>query len=422
MKTLFITFSIMMLGLAQGGATWRLSESRKAEERDKLWREDLNQLADTLPKNHINLFFKIKEADFRKSVEDLDKKTSKLNDDQVLVELMKLVASAGDAHTTVRWYESSVGLHNYPIGAAWFDDGIYVHSAAQHYEIIGSKITKMGGIGIDEVLRRIASVFPYENDATLKSFSMQYLFVAEILYGLGIAPDARKINIEFESDGKKSSAEFELPAPGVRPAAKSFYETKKVAPPFRRKKNGAYWSDLIPDTRILYIQYNDCTDYKDMPMAVFAKKVEDFIESLKIEKVVVDLRNNGGGNSQVAQPLIEVLTNNANINKKGKLFVLIGRGTFSSAQLNAYDFRKRTAAVLVGEPTGQKPNAYGEQKSFILTNSKLGISYSTKAFVTSEVDEPSMRPDVAINVSSAQFFAGADPVLDAIVSGAIPVK
>ena len=45
--------------------------------------------------------------------------------------------------------------------------------------------------------------------------------------------------------------------------------------------------------------------------------------------------------------------------------LLIGRATFSSAQMNAQQFRDRTKAILVGEPTGQKPNHFGEIKNFI---------------------------------------------------------
>jgi C-terminal processing protease CtpA/Prc len=180
-------------------------------------------------------------------------------------------------------------------------------------------------------------------------------------------------------------------------------------------KRGAYWSATIPGTNILYIQYSECVDAPDLPMKDFARKMAEFIDQLKIEKVIVDLRFNGGGNSEVARPLIDVLKNNKQINQKGNLFVLIGRGTFSSAVINAQQLRTETAATLVGEGTGQKPNHYGEMKTLHLKNSGLPVTYSTKYFKFTEKDEPSMMPDVAVTASSEDFFSGRDPGIEAAV-------
>ncbi len=59
------------------------------------------------------------------------------------------------------------------------------------------------------------------------------------------------------------------------------------------------------------------------------------------------------------------------IDQRGKIFVVIGRRTFSSGLLNAHDLAARTRAILIGEPTGGKPNSYGEVESFTLPRSGL---------------------------------------------------
>jgi len=94
------------------------------------------------------------------------------------------------------------------------------------------------------------------------------------------------------------------------------------------------------------------------------------------------------------------LAKQKNINKKGKLFVIIGRKTFSSAVLNTLDFKKHTNAIIVGEETSGKPNHYGEIKSFELPNSKLKVYYSTKYFKHYEKDIETIRPDVIIKTTS----------------------
>ncbi len=59
------------------------------------------------------------------------------------------------------------------------------------------------------------------------------------------------------------------------------------------------------------------------------------------------------------------------------LFVLIGAGTCSSGLRAARDFNNRTNAILVGSPTGGKPNSFGEQQSAALPYSGLVLHYWT---------------------------------------------
>ena len=141
----------------------------------------------------------------------------------------------------------------------------------------------------------------------------------------------------------------------------------------------------------------------------------EFVDNHETEKFIFDIRLNGGGNSSIAESLIDELKDNEQINQKGKLYVCIGRNTFSSAILNAITLRKQTDAIFIGEPTGGKPNHYGEVRNLILPNTGLTISYSTKYFKETEGNEPSFYPDIEIELSSADFFARRDPVLEEIL-------
>jgi hypothetical protein len=80
--------------------------------------------------------------------------------------------------------------------------------------------------------------------------------------------------------------------------------------------------------------------------------------------------------------------------------------------LNALRLKKETKAILVGEPTGQRPNAYGEVRTMTLPHSKLLVLYSTKFFKTMNDDPPSLAPDVPIERSSWDYVSGRDPVLE----------
>jgi hypothetical protein len=102
-------------------------------------------------------------------------------------------------------------------------------------------------------------------------------------------------------------------------------------------------------------------------------------------------------------------------NQKGKLFFIIGRQTFSSAVGNATQFKGSTNSILVGEPTGGKPNSYGEVLNFTLPNSGVMVQYSTK-YITKTSENPiSLFPDYDVEISLQDYAQGKDPVLDFIM-------
>jgi hypothetical protein len=102
----------------------------------------------------------------------------------------------------------------------------------------------------------------------------------------------------------------------------------------------------------------------------------------------------------------------SSVNRSGHLFVLIGPRTFSAAMANAAHFRKRTHAVLVGQPIGEKPNSFQEAREMILPNSHWIARYSIKFYRFVSGNENLIRPDEEIEETWADFQAGRDPVLD----------
>ena len=77
---------------------------------------------------------------------------------------------------------------------------------------------------------------------------------------------------------------------------------------------------------------------------------------------------------------------------------------------------KTTAAQFVGEPSGGKPNHFGEIRSFTLPNSKLKAQYSTKYFVRiPDGDPPAVMPDIVIEPTFDDWYSGRDPVLEKIL-------
>lgn len=99
---------------------------------------------------------------------------------------------------------------------------------------------------------------------------------------------------------------------------------------------------------------------------------------------------------------------------KGKVYVIIGKETFSSGVLAAVDFMNWINAIFYGEPTGGNVNGYGNIKSLVLPNSKLQISYSIKYFNLSDRFKKNFIPNVEINQTFNDYRHGIDDVYEAI--------
>jgi hypothetical protein len=130
-------------------------------------------------------------------------------------------------------------------------------------------------------------------------------------------------------------------------------------------------------------------------------------------KLIIDMRENGGGDYTVGlRYLVHPVRELPSINQKGHVYVLIGPQTFSAAMANAAHFRTQTAAQLIGEPIGEKPNSYQESRRTKLPNSKLTLCYSVRFYRFAEGGENLIRPDREIIPSWTEFKDGRDPVLE----------
>ena len=71
----------------------------------------------------------------------------------------------------------------------------------------------------------------------------------------------------------------------------------------------------------------------------------------------------------------------------------------------------------MGEPTGGRPNLYGDTIPISLPNSGIEVLVSTIYWQASSADDtrPSIAPDIPSSLSSTDFFNGNDPALAAIL-------
>ena len=189
-----------------------------------------------------------------------------------------------------------------------------------------------------------------------------------------------------------------------------------AAPPLHEQRpSDNYWLTLVEESRTLYLQYRRCQNGSES-LASVADRAFGLLDRGAADRLVVDVRHNGGGDSQVDDHLIDGIRSRSAWRQRGRLDCLTSGETFSSGMWTADDMRN-LGAVLVGSPTGGKPNSYGNVSTLQLPNSLLQVGYSTRYYqLISGSDPPWLAPELAVDETIADLRAGRDPLLDAAVA------
>ena len=353
-------------------------------------------------------------AAFHAEIAALESHAADLTDAEITLRLMKLVAAAHVGHTYVG-APLFAPFHRLPIGLTWYGDELAVTAAAPEYsEALGARVVRIGALAPEALLTAVAPYVSYENDAWLRLVSTNQMSLVELLQAAGAVP-AGETTVEFTL-ARSGHDPFTLTvAPGNPKAWKLVGANEALHIPtalFRKNPNSYYWYEYLPDSKALYIQYNRCANDPKQRFGSFSRSVLAFADSHPVDRIVIDLRFNGGGNSFIIRSLKNGIK--ARPALLSHLYVLIGPGTFSAAQDNAIDLRRNLHATLVGEATGEKPNGYGEVKWFRLPNSKVFVQYSTRYQRTmKDADPPALEPDIGVVRTLEDALNGRDPVLDA---------
>lgn len=385
--------------------------------RHEKWRRDIDYYAEQLPKLHKDLFFHLSKEDFEREVELIREGVSKLDDDQIILRLVKLTASVGDGHTQLYWSKLE-DITLFPVTLRQFPEGFYaVETSITYKEIFGKKLVKIGDVKIEDAARRVREVFAAENEFGVKDKTRIFLTIPFVLKAEKIIESETEADFTFADErGKQSTLRLKAHKyTDFLKIEKSRFFDGKPSPLAAKEKNEKYWFEYLPAEKTLYLAYNECAEDGAKPFAEMTKEIFDAVDKNAATKFVVDLRRNGGGNSAVIRPLYAELEKRPALTEKGRFFVIVSRQTFSSGFMNALEMKRKFGALWIGEPPSQAPVNYGEVRFFELPNSKLRVQYSTKKFVYDENEKRGFMPvDLSVEELFADYAKGADKVLQAV--------
>jgi tetratricopeptide (TPR) repeat protein len=397
------------------------------------WRADLRVLAAEMPSRHRNLFHTVKREQFEAAVKSLDGRIPQLTRNQVIVELMRVVAMVKDGHTGIAGllWDPKIGFRSYPLSLYFFKDGLFVITAdREHAGAVGARVLKIGDKSAEEVYDAVKGLVFHDrdNEFGLKAAAPFAMVIPEVLQALGIVEDMDKAQFVLEKNGRRMTVEVSpvtrVSAPVhntwdfVKPAgwADARDAATSPAPLWLKKVNDLFWYEYLAAEKTVYVQFNGVADKPEETFAAFTERLFEFVDKNAVERFVLDLRWNGGGNNFLNKPLVVGLIK-SKVDAPGKLFTIISRHTFSAAQNLVNELEKYTNTIFVGEPTGENVNFYGDSAGIELPNSGLVVRASTLWW--QNLDPRDRRqwtgPHIAAELTSADYFTNNDPALKAIL-------
>jgi hypothetical protein len=339
--------------------------------------DDVQLAAQHLREDHPNLFHDLAPARFDTAVADLASNAESLDEDELLVGLMRLAALPGvrDGHTGIFPLNPANQrvLHAYPIRMYTFSDGTYVVGQAGGSDLLRAKVVAVNGRPLDDVLAAVKPLVPHDNDSTLTLRATTYLNTPEVLHGLGLVPDVGPVTFTFERDGRRF--ESQLQPLTVADYGRGIGDLVHplipqgitgTVPPFVARRGERLWTTTLKGGRVFYVGYNEILG----STWTASRRLLRAAKARRLRAVIVDLRNNGGGDNHTYVYLRDALQR---VSRTKRVVVLLSRTTFSAAENFATELEGVARPVFVGEPSGGSPNLYGDTVNTLLPASGVQL-------------------------------------------------
>ncbi len=421
-----IIFIIYLLLLVQVSAQKTVSAAQ--------WQEDLRFIQNTIHKDYSFLFVKTTKEAFDTEVESLYKAIPQLASHEIKVGITRLIASFKYGHTAVFHGQENIGFHSFPFNLYEFKDAIYIQGVHKSYgKALGAKVLKINNMPITEALEKIAPMVNAENSQYFKAYGINYLSTPEVLHAQRITRTLQNvIELTLEKDGEVFTQSFTAMGDGEWVPTHRGYvhqdenwldaRDQSTTPLYLKHLDKVYYSEYLAEEKAMYVRHSRIQDEAGESTAAFYARVLESVARDDVEKLVIDLRLNGGGNNYLNKPIITGLIESKKINKIGKLFVIIGKRTFSACQNLVNELDNYTNVIFVGEPTAENVNFWGDNRPVRLPNSgiELSLSYLWWQDKPALENAPWIAPSIPVAMSFEEYATNQDPVLEAALAFNMP--
>lgn len=393
------------------------------------WREDLRFMAVEMERLHKNLFHTLAREHFAARLAALDANLATMERHEVIVEIARLVAAVGDGHTNVYpTRDPKIGFRTLPLQLTFFGDELIVRAAPQAQRaLVGARVLRIGGMATEAAYAAVREIIGRDNEQGARYWAQYLLAMPEVLHALRITASVNEVPLTLRTAAGEETVQ-------LAPWAPVEMMSGEIVTLFRRREG---WTDARdaaerPDPAwlrrsaepfhlerldgLLYVQINQIGDAAGETLAAFAQRLRDEIATRAPDKLVLDLRLNRGGNATLNPPLVRALVQSQAVDRPGRLFAIIGPGTFSAAQMLADALETYTRVIFVGEPSGSKGNAYGDSRRITLPRSGITVRVSIYHWQNWHPADrrDATQPQLPAPLDFDAYRRNIDPALEAI--------
>ena len=326
--------------------------------------------------------------------------------------MMAYTASLGDEHTRI---DPFGGVPQAALDVAWVADGEHLYLLAANGAVTKAEVISVGGVPTETLFAVIDRYVASENQAGRDINHAEWATSPAMLVKAGAAFLAdNTLTLEVKDNGQTTTRTVGLTI-DADSEAESVITTQMMG-------------------QVMYVDFNQCQDGTEMQQAVAAlgKAVQS-----GTRQVIIDVRGNSGGNSDTCVQLLKAMgmepphygayvrysplakgtypdkyaqdsggdryapqPEAAKANPNVQLVVLTDENTFSSANMMAVYVRDGKLGTLIGRPSSNMPNHYGDILTFTLEHTRTYCTVSHKQWLRPDqsVKDNSLSPDIVTAV------------------------
>ncbi len=340
----------------------------------------------------------------------------------------KYLNSLNDAHTVVSGNFQGTAAMYAQIRCAAQGNELYL--LGEDRALTNTRITAICGVPVAKIYSVIDAYFSAENDTALDANHTKRVTNQSILSLAGCVFEDGKATVTIEENGETRQQSIGF---GSTPLRRQDYSGRKSAA-------------FKTEDGIAVFDFNLCTEDD-----VFRAAIKELNAALEdgITKVIIDVRDNPGGDSSVCGKILEALGMrvpaygivvrfsplaneqrgygvesgmemcspsyyNAQGNDDISLCVLTNDGTFSSATILAVWVQDGSLGQIVGYLSVNAPSCYGDIIYYTLPETDVSVTISHKKFLRPDANanQTMLEPDVLV-----PYGVDALPVAEALLNG-----
>lgn len=389
--------------------------------RDYGWRRDIDFLRAEVSRLAAEYRNNPLPPEFERRYEELRRNVPALSDDEIYVGMNRMLAVLRQGHTIVRALNGTRPTYRgLPLQLWAFPEGIFIVGADErHQHLIGSRLVSIEGTAAAEALRRVNEIQSVDGDNEYLDAGIQTLRDAHHLVGLGIAESADSVAVTVQPPGGPRRT-ITVGTVGTAPwwAPHRLQPLPGITTPlYLSDLTQHHWHQGLPEHDALYVQLNQLSDEREETLVEYALRLRSVLAETMPRNVILDMRHNDGGSTNLYPEFLRTMVGFSLLPGR-RVYVLIGRNTYSAAGNLITELEQLADAVFVGEASSECCTLYADPSAFRLPYSNLWGRLATRRSTLSRIGDDfrrEMHPHAPVLLTAKDYFAGRDPVMETVI-------